>query len=102
MNRILYISKNIKYNSSLNKFKSNENKKKLIILNNHNKIVVRSFSQKNTNQGSNPNDPFWRNVMILTGIVIISKYPPDTNFPFWKNNIILQYSPNPNDPFWTN
>ena len=88
MNRILHISKNIKYNANINRFKANDNKKKLVILNkynynnynnhnNYNKIVRRSYSQQYKNNNSDqkdPKDPMWKIVMILTGIGLLSQY----------------------------
>ncbi len=79
MNRILHTSKNIKYNANINKFKANDNKKKLVILNkynynNYNKIVTRSYSQQYKNNNSDPKDPMWKIVMFLTGIGILSQY----------------------------
>lgn len=79
MNRILHISKNIKHNTNVNRFKANDNKKKLVILNkyNYNKIATRSYSQeyKNNNSDQNdPKDPMWKIVMFLTGIGVLSQY----------------------------
>jgi hypothetical protein len=73
MNRIIFLSKNIKYNNSVNRFIANDNKKKMSVSKNlnYNKIISRKYSQQFNND---PKDPFWKYVIIMTTLGIYSQY----------------------------
>ena len=68
----------IKFNKQISRFVGKDSKIKLSInkkhINNHNKIIVRSYSQKSSNPGSDPEPDPWKTLCFVGILGLYNHY----------------------------